>query len=218
MKERHGKHMPEHKAEAPKGPAEALPSLPGGEPAPALPPGGMAPLAAAPAPVSEVEEMKNRLLRLQADFENFRKRTARERAELSQRANEELVAELLPALDHFELGIRNARAHEVNGAVIHGFQLVYDQLMGALEKFGLKPLDVVGKPFDPHLHEAVAHLPSDEHPADVIVAQTRQGYLFGGKLLRAGQVVVSSGPAASGQGAAPSQPAPPPSSDAGETE
>lgn len=218
MKERHGKHMPEHKPEALKGPAEALPSLPGGEPAPALPTGGTPPPAAS-APASEVEELKNRLLRLQADFENFRKRTARERAELSQRANEELVAQLLPALDHFELGIRNAGAHEVNGAVIHGFQLVYDQLMGVLEKSGLKPLDVVGKPFDPHLHEAVTHLPSDEHPADVIVAQTRQGYLFGGKLLRAAQVVVSSGPAAAaGQGAAPSEPAPPPSADAGETE
>lgn len=174
MKEHHAKHTPEHKPEPPKA---------AGHPGPA------------PAP-SELDQLKDRLLRLQADFENYRKRTARERTEICERAAEDLVLELLPVLDHFELGLRNAREHGVNGSVVDGFQLVYDQLVAALAKSGLTPLETIGALFDPHLHEALQHVPSEEQPADTIIGQARTGYLLGKKLLRAAQVVVSSGPPA----------------------
>lgn len=142
---------------------------------------------------AELETLKDRHLRLQADFDNFRKRTQRERIELQVRATEELVVELLPVLDHFEIGLRTASTQEAAAAVRHGFQMVFDQLLASLRKFGVTPFDASGA-FDPHLHEAVTHAPSAEHPADTIVTQTRRGYRLGERLLRPAQVVVSSGP------------------------
>ncbi len=179
MKERHAKHPAGHP--------------PATEEAPATPP--------APAPTEDAvpqektdPDLKNRLLRLQADFDNFRKRTARERNEYYQRAQEDLLVDLLPVLDHFELGLRDAKAHHADKAVVDGIQLVYDQLTGVLKKAGLTPVDAEGQVFDAHQHEAITHTPSEEHPADVVIAQTRRGYRLGDRLLRAAQVVVSSGP------------------------
>ena len=157
------------------------------------------PVPAAPEPqqaTSEIDGLKDKHLRLQADFDNFRKRTQREKAEIFARANEQLLSELLPVLDHFEMGMTTATEHKVDKAVHDGFQIVYDQLLGALKKFGLTPLDVHATAFDPHLHEAVTHVPSNEYPADDIVSQVRRGYKLGDKLLRPIQVIVSSGPGA----------------------
>ncbi len=151
---------------------------------------------------SEADELlmsKEQMLRLQADFENFRKRTLRERAEWYQRANEDLVMELLPVLDHFELGLQTAEEHNTDKAVVDGFRLVYEQCLSSLKKFGLAPVDAEGQTFDPHVHEAMTHLPSDDHPEDMVITQTRRGYKLGGKLVRAAQVVVSSGPADGGE-------------------
>lgn len=149
-----------------------------------------------PSAAAEPEEaLQDRLLRLMADFENFRKRTLKERGEWSLRANQDLLTELLPVLDHFDLGLQTAGRHQTDPAVLDGFRLVYEQLLAALAKFGLSPVDAEGTAFDPHLHEAVSHMPSDEHPADSIIAQTRRGYRLGDQLLRPAQVVVSSGPA-----------------------
>jgi molecular chaperone GrpE len=148
------------------------------------------------APVEEEEEsLRDRFIRLQADFANFRKRTQRERLDLYQRANEDLFLELLPVLDHYEMGLGTAKEHHADQAVVDGFQLVYDQLQGMLSKFNVTPIDAVGEPFDPHRHEALTHMPSDEYDAEVCSEQVRRGYMFGDKLLRAAQVVVSSGPA-----------------------
>ena len=142
---------------------------------------------------AELETLKDRHLRLQADFDNFRKRTHRERIELQVRATEELVEELLPVLDNFEIGLRTAATQQAAGSVRDGFQMVYDQLLSVLRKVGVTPFEAAGA-FDPHLHEAVSHAPSAEHAADIIVAQLRRGYRLGDKLLRPAQVVVSSGP------------------------
>ena len=142
---------------------------------------------------AEFETLKDRHLRLQADFDNFRKRTQRERSELQVRATEDLAAELLPVLDNFELGLRTSATLHAAPAVRDGFQMVFDQLQAVLRKVGVIPFEASG-PFDPHLHEAVTHAPSAEHPADTIVTQLRRGYRLGDKLLRPAQVVVSSGP------------------------
>jgi molecular chaperone GrpE len=150
----------------------------------------------APAPPSELDQLKDRLLRLQADFDNFRKRSQRERLELSTRANEDLVGELLPVIDHFEIGLATALEHRTEPSVCDGFKMVYEQLLAALKKNGLTPIDAESSAFDPHLHEAVSHVPSGEYPADHIIAQTRRGYKLGDRLLRPVQVVVSSGPGA----------------------
>ncbi len=186
MKERHMQKGPEKKAPLPGEKSEREMKPGSGEP-PAAPP--------APDPTAEMAALKDRLLRLQADFDNFRKRTARDRDEVVQRAHENLLLDLLPALDHFELGLRTAIAHKAEKSVVDGFQMVFDQMMDALKKNGLSPIDAEGHVFDPHRHEAISHVPSEDHPAETIITQTRRGYLLGNKLLRAAQTVVSKGPA-----------------------
>lgn len=183
MKERHTKHA----GEKPHGPraAEAKARAAGDEPAPA---------GARTVPAEELDRLNDRLLRLQADFENYRKRALREKNELCERAGEELIQQLLPVIDHFELGLNTAVSHHADQAIMSGFQIVYDQLMNILGRNGVTPIEAEGQPFNPHLHEAVSHIPSEEHPADTVVAQTRRGYLLRDRLLRAAQVVVSSGP------------------------
>ena len=147
-----------------------------------------------PAAVVEEESLRDQFVRLQADFANFRNRTQRERLELYQRANEDLFLEILPVLDHYEMGLETAKKHNADKSVLDGFQMVYDQFQNVLDKFNLKPIDAVGQPFDPHVHEALTHMPSDEFEAETCSNQVRRGYLFGEKLLRPAQVVVSSGP------------------------
>ncbi len=154
-----------------------------------------------------------RLLRLQADFDNFRKRVQRERGDWYQQANEDLILQLLPILDHFELGLHTAEKHQVDPAVIDGFRMVYDQLEQTLAKFQLSPIDAEGRDFDPHQHEAITHVPSEEHPADTVVAQTRRGYKLGDKLIRPAQVVVSSGPSSEDGAGAETTPDAPDSTD-----
>ncbi|MDF7799711.1 nucleotide exchange factor GrpE [Pontiellaceae bacterium B1224] len=143
----------------------------------------------------EEEGLRDQFVRLQADFANFRNRTQRERIELYQRANEDLLLEILPVLDHYELGLQTAEQHNADKAVVDGFKMVYDQFQNVLKKFNLEPIEAVGQEFDPHKHEALTHMPSEEYAAEICSNQVRRGYMFGDKLLRAAQVVVSSGPA-----------------------
>ena len=143
----------------------------------------------------EEESLRDQFVRLQADFANFRNRTQRERIELYQRANEDLLLEILPVLDHYEMGMQTAGQHAADQAVVDGFKLVYDQFQNVLNKFKLTAIEAVGEEFDPHKHEALTHIPSDEFAAETCSNQVRRGYMFGDKLLRAAQVVVSSGPA-----------------------
>ncbi len=155
------------------------------------------PVEQEPAPesaaVPAIEQLSQQLLRLQADFDNFRKRVARERTEWFQRANQEMMGEMLPVIDHFEMGLKTARDCRIDSSVQEGFKIVYDQLMGLLAKFNLKAVDVVGESFDPHRHEAVTYIPSDTVEEGKVIEQIRRGYLLGDKLLRPAQVVVSMG-------------------------
>ena len=164
--------------------AEEASQAPAAEPAPAEP---------QPSPE---EVLKDRLLRLQADFDNYRKRMDREKKDWIAFASEKLVLELLPVLDHFELGLADSAKNGAPAAIQEGFQLVCNQFRAALEKAGVQAINAEGQAFDPNLHEAITHLPSDTVPEGQVSAQTRRGYKLGDKLLRAAQVVVSSGPAA----------------------
>ena len=104
----------------------------------------------APQVVEEEEEesLRDQFVRLQADFANFRNRTQRERLELYQRANEDLFLELLPVLDHYEMGLQTAEEHHADKAVVDGFRLVYDQFQNLLAKFKVEPINAVGGAFD----------------------------------------------------------------------
>ena len=165
-------------------------------PAPEAPPAAPALEPAAEPQPSPEEVLKDRLLRLQADFDNYRKRMDREKKDWIAFASEKLVLELLPVLDHFELGLADSAKNGAPAAFTEGFQLVCNQFRAALEKAGVQVINAEGQAFDPNLHEAITHLPSDTVPEGHVAAQTRRGYKLGDKLLRAAQVVVSSGPAA----------------------
>lgn len=160
-------------------PAEAAPAAPG---EPAQDPRD-----------TEIAALKDRLIRLQADFENFRKRVNRDREDNARRACESLLKALLPIADHLELGIRAAHKHHVKPSVTEGFESVRKQLDQVFEKAGVTVIDTQKKAFDPNLHECVAHVPSMEHPENTIIEETRRGYLLGSYILRAPQVIVSSG-------------------------
>ena len=157
--------------------------------------------AAAPAdPLAEALEraraLEDQMLRARADFDNFRKRTLREREEWTQRSIENLVRDLLPVVDNFDIGLDRARADGTPETLLEGFRLTVEQLAQALRKYGLEPVDAVQAAFDPLLHEAIHHAPSPDVPAGTILMQARKGYKLGARTLRPAQVVVSSGPPA----------------------
>lgn len=191
------KHHPQPQAQAASAPAEDAnlpaidPAHPVAEPAPMAPPAPEPEGEPAPSPEAVLQD---RLLRLQADFENYRKRMDREKKDWIAFASEKLVLEILPVLDHFELGLADSAKNGAPAAFTEGFQLIYNQLRAALEKSGVQAIDAEGADFDPNFHEAITHLPSAEVPEGRVITQTRRGYKLGDKLLRAAQVVVSSGP------------------------
>jgi molecular chaperone GrpE len=144
--------------------------------------------------VEKLAQLQDRLLRFQADFDNFRKRTLREKNELFDSANQALMLELLPVLDHLQLGIQAASAHQTDPAFREGLTMIFDQLMGVLSKFGLSPMETDNQVFDPNRFEAVNTLPSATEPEGTVLALVRRGYMLRNKLLRPAQVIVSSGP------------------------
>jgi len=136
----------------------------------------------------ERDSMYDRLLRKQAEFENYKKRVERERAEFIQTASADLMKELLNALDSFDMAIRNA---STDARTLQGFELIYKQLLDTMNRFGLKAMDAKGKKFDPNFHQAVATTPTNEVEENTILDELRKGYLLNGRLLRPAMVNVS---------------------------
>jgi len=145
---------------------------------------------------ADLDRFRDLAMRSQADFENYKRRCAREKEEAVKYANTSLLEKLVSIVDHFELGLEAARSEGGEKSPIYsGMSLVLKQLQDFLAENGLQPIDAVGQKFDPNLHEAIAHEPSDEVPEGIVVRQTRRGYRFKDRLLRPSAVVVSSGPA-----------------------
>ena len=142
---------------------------------------------------TEAAALKDRLLRLQADFDNFRKRQARERAEWIQQSNADLLEELLPVLDQTDAAIASVSKDSSDAAkpFREGFELVRRTFLNAVAKFGLKPVEgVVGKPLDTATSEAITIMKTGQAAPGCVVYETRKGYALNGKVLRAAQVVV----------------------------
>ena len=133
----------------------------------------------------------DRLLRLAADFENYKKRAARERQEYVQLANERLIAELLPILDDLERALSAAEQHE-EAQLEEGVRLVHRSLAGLLERHGVKPIETDGQ-FDPHVHEALLSQPSEAEEGSVIDV-VQKGYKLGERVVRPARVVVAGPP------------------------
>jgi molecular chaperone GrpE len=143
--------------------------------------------------VAEVEGDAQKYLELaqrtQADFENFRKRMARENAQAVDRGIGKLAKELLPALDHLDLALKAAAGDHPE--VVRGFALVRDELVNALGKVGIQPFSPDGEPFDPNEHEAMASQPAEDAEPGTVVQVYTQGYRINGAVLRPARVVVA---------------------------
>lgn len=167
---------------------EAAPGECSGEPRPG--PGESQP-AGAP---GEAEELRSRLAYLMAEFDNFRKRVAREREAQEAYGNERVLKAILPFLDNLELALGQEGASAE--AILSGVRMTYDGIIAELGRFGLEQLSSVGAPFDPSLHEALAAVPLEGKPEGTVLSESRRGYVLNGRLLRPAQVLVAAAPPA----------------------
>jgi len=143
--------------------------------------------------VAEKTDLRNALVRLQADFENYRKRIERERHQERHRGAETLVEHLLPVLDAFDRAISSHRdaAHD---EYRQGFQLIRKQLFDVLAKQGVQRIETEGKPFDPHVHHAIERVETSDQPDGAVLEELQAGYSFHGKVLRPAMVRVAVNP------------------------
>lgn len=145
---------------------------------------------------AQVAESKDRYVRLMAEFDNFRRRTAKEQLELIETANGKLLEKLSEVLDNFERAAspENNKQKDYD-AFAKGIQMIHDQFAKILKDAGLEQLDPVGEPFDPNYHEALMHQASDTVPESHVVQVFQKGYKLKNKLLKTAKVIVSSGTA-----------------------
>jgi molecular chaperone GrpE len=141
----------------------------------------------------EKAELNDRLLRGQAEFQNFRKRVERERGELYEYASMEAVRALLPVLDDFE---RSLKAESADKEYVKGMELIYQRFYDGLKKLGLEPIVSAGEAFNPHIHHAVDMVETEDAPADTVLEEFQRGYNFKGRMLRPAMVKVAVQPQA----------------------
>ncbi len=139
----------------------------------------------------EAKENYERLLRMAADFENYRKRAAREKEEWGKFANEDLLRALLPFLDNLERAVAHSEKVQDSGVLIEGVRLTLQELLQTLAKFGLSTFESVGKPFDPARHEAILVVPTDQEEPNQVMEEFQKGYFLNDRLLRPATVSVS---------------------------
>jgi molecular chaperone GrpE len=186
------------------------------DPSPSRPDSGVAGDAAAALPSAEdaaaelavhLEAAKaeaaanyDKFVRTAADLENFRRRTAREKEELRTAATGRVLEDIFPVMDTLALAINAAKQPNAEvKSLVGGIDMVLNQLKSALASHGLKEINPVGQPFDPHQHEAISHQPSKEVKEEHVMNVVRTGYSLNGRLLRPASVVVSSGPTKEGR-------------------
>lgn len=149
-------------------------------------------------PISALEESGrlaseylDHLQRLQAEFDNYKKRVDREKAELIEYASAELVSELIDIMENLERGVASAKGSDDIDSIVKGMEMVSTQLKDILGSRGLKPIEAVGKKFDPHYHEAMMMTPTDEYPYNTVIEEFQQGYMIKDKVIRYSKVRVS---------------------------
>jgi molecular chaperone GrpE len=142
----------------------------------------------------EIKEHHDRLLRLAADFDNYKKRAAKEKEDWTKFANEDLIRAILPFIDNLERAVNHAQKVADTGVLIEGVRLTLQQILQSLNKFGLSAFQSVGKPFDPNVHEAMLVIETDQHEPNQVVEEFQKGYLLNDRLLRPATVSVSKSP------------------------
>lgn len=139
----------------------------------------------------KLEESENRLLRLQADFENFRRRTRIEREAAEKYRAQQLVTDILPVLDNFERALNVETDDEKSKSILQGMEMVYRQLLDALKNEGLETIEAVGNEFDPHLHQAVMQVQEDGYDSNVVIEEFQKGYKLKDRVIRPSMVKVN---------------------------
>ena len=137
----------------------------------------------------QIDELNERVVRLTADYDNYRKRAQRDKIEARQFANQGILEKLLPVLDNFEMAIIAVK--DADPSVRDGVQMIYDQLLSVLKAEGVEPVDAVGKQFDPNLHEAISQEESDEVEEGEVISQIQRGFILNDRLVRPARVVVA---------------------------
>ena len=140
----------------------------------------------------EARENYDRLLRVSAEFENYKKRTSRELEEFRKFANQSLIKELLSVVDNLELAMNSTNGHEtIDQGLLQGLEMTHKEILKVFEKFNVKPIAAKGEVFDPTFHEAVMQEETDEYEANTVVNELQKGYLIHNRLLRPSMVVVA---------------------------
>lgn len=143
-------------------------------------------------PEQKAKEHYDRLLRLSAEFDNYKKRTTRETRELVKYANENLLKELLTIVDNLERAIDSAEPQgDADDPLMQGIQLTLSEVLRILERFNVQPVKAVGEPFDPAFHQAMMQEETADHPANTVLSEMQKGYVMHDRLLRPAMVVVA---------------------------
>lgn len=139
----------------------------------------------------DFEEMKNKMLRVQADFDNFRRRTKIEQETAAKYRSQRLAEELLPAMDNFERAMQVSPESEDAKSLLKGVEMVYNQIGQALEKEGITPIEAVGQPFDPNLHQAIMQVEDEQYESNTVVEEMQRGYQLKDRVIRPSMVKVN---------------------------
>ncbi len=185
MEQKHADTLTPSDAVAAAPPAEAVPPTEGAAGSPA------ALHEALSAKAQEVDRLQDRLLRLQAEFENYKRRISREKAEFLKFAHEGLILDFLPVLDNLERALGAARAEAGSTPLLEGIEMIARLFRSVLEKAGVRPMEALGQPFDPAYHQAVAQVETSQGDAGLVVEEIQKGYLIEGRVLRPAMAKVS---------------------------
>lgn len=138
----------------------------------------------------KVEELEDRVKRQMAEFENFRKRTEKEKAAMYEVGVKSVIEKILPVVDNFERGLGTIPEEEKGGAFAEGMNMIYKQLIGELDKIGVKPIEALGQEFDPEFHNAVMQVESEEYESGVVAQELQKGYTYHDMVVRHSMVAV----------------------------
>lgn len=139
----------------------------------------------------KIEELSDKLLRQMAEFDNFRKRTEKEKSAMYEIGAKDIVEKLLPVVDNFERGFQTVAEEDKEDAFVTGMEMVYKQLMTMLETVGVKPIEAVGQEFNPDLHNAVMHVEDETVGDNIIVEEFQKGYTYRDSVVRYSMVKVA---------------------------
>lgn len=139
----------------------------------------------------KIEELTDRLTRQMAEFDNFRKRTEKEKSQMYEIGAKDIIEKILPVVDNFERGIAAVPEEEKSNSFAEGMEKIYKQLMTTLEEIGVKPIEAVGQEFDPDFHNAVMHVEDEEVGENIITEEFQKGYLYRDSVVRHSMVKVA---------------------------